>query len=383
MSIATEFRERFGAPAEVWRAPGRVNLIGEHTDYTGGFVLPIALPWETQVAAAAREDPTLRIFAEAYQETVSFSLAEMPEHRQGHWSDYILGVAHQLRARKMLPTGADLLIRSTVPVGAGLSSSAALEVAAASALLGLAGKTISNLELAKLCQDAEVGFVGTKCGIMDMFVSITAREKHATLIDCGKLEARFVPLPEDLTVLVVDTGVRHQLASGEYNQRRASCEEGLRLLQKQGLALEALGELSLPALESCEEVLGPLLYRRLHHVVSENARVAATVEALEAGKIEALQPIFAQSHASLRDDYEVSCPELDLLCEIAASHAAVLGVRMTGGGFGGSVVVLTRSPEGLGASILKAYSEASGLPGAILEVVAAAGASRLPQPIKN
>jgi galactokinase len=268
-------------------------------------------------------------------------------------------------------------------VGAGLSSSAALEVAAASALLGLAGKTISNLELAKLCQDAEVGFVGTKCGIMDMFVSITAREKHATLIDCGKLEARFVPLPEDLTVLVVDTGVRHQLASGEYNQRRASCEEGLRLLQKQGLALEALGELSLPALESCEEVLGPLLYRRLHHVVSENARVAATVEALEAGKIEALQPIFAQSHASLRDDYEVSCPELDLLCEIAASHAAVLGVRMTGGGFGGSVVVLTRSPEGLGASILKAYSEASGLPGAILEVAAAAGASRLPQPIKN
>ncbi|MDG1401109.1 MAG: galactokinase [Candidatus Binatia bacterium] len=383
MSIVAKFRERFAAPAGVWRAPGRVNLIGEHTDYTGGLVLPIALPWETQVAAAARADGTLRVFAEAYQETVEFSLSTMPEQRQGHWSDYVLGVAHQLRRRKMLSTGADLLIESTLPPGAGLSSSAALEVAVASALLSLSEETLSNLELAKLCQEAEAGFVGTACGIMDMFVSITARERHATLIDCQQLTSRFVPLPEDLTILVVDTGVRHQLASGEYNQRRASCEEGLRRLRAEGLALVALADLPLADLERHEAVLGTLLYRRLRHVVSENARVRATVAALEAGNLDALRPLFAQSQASLRDDYEVSCPELDLLCEIATNQPGVLGARLTGGGFGGSVVVLTRSPGGLGDAILKAYRESAGLPGSVLEVVASPGASRLPLTAKN
>lgn len=383
MSIEAEFQKLFAGRPEVWRAPGRVNLMGEHTDYTGGLVLPVALSWEAQVAAAAREDSILRMTSEAFRETVEFSISEMPVHRQGHWSDYVLGVAHQLRRRDLLSQGADLLIRSTVPVGAGLSSSAALEVAVASALLGLAGATLSRLDLAKLCQDAEVGFVGTQCGIMDMFVSLTARADHATLIDCTRLESRFVPLPGNLTILVIDSGVRHALASGEYNQRRASCEEGLHLLQREGVAAESLAELSGLALEKHAEVLGPLLHRRLRHVVSENARVRATAQALEAGNLETLGRLFAESQLSLRDDYEVSCSELDLLCAIAARHEAVIGARMTGGGFGGSVVVLTRSSAGLGASILKAYRDASGLRGAVLEVVAASGASRLPHSLKN
>ena len=381
--MEAKFGERFGSEPKVWRAPGRVNLIGEHTDYNGGLVLPIALPWETRVAGAVRKDPILRVFAETYGETVELPLASLPEQRRGHWSDYVVGVGRELQRRSMLPTGADLWIRSTIPVGAGLSSSAALEVSVASALLGLAGKELSGLELARLCQDAEVGFVGTECGIMDMYVSITARQGHATLIDCHRLESRFVPLPEDLTVLVVDSGVRHELASGEYNLRRASCLEGLGCLQDRGVDIEVLAELSLPVLESHADVLDPLVYRRLRHVVTENDRVVATVKALETGSLAALTSLFAQSQASLRDDYEVSCPQLDMLCDIARQHAAVLGARTTGGGFGGSVVVLTQSPEGLGASILKAYREASGMAGRVLEVVAAEGASQLPPPSKN
>jgi len=377
MSMEEEFRKRFGTLPIVWRAPGRVNLIGEHTDYNGGLVLPIALPWETRVAGAPREDGVLRVFAETYDETVEFSLFELPGGPRGHWSDYVLGVAHELQRRELLPAGADLWIQSTIPAGAGLSSSAALEVAVASTLLELAEKQLSRLDLARLCQAAEVGFVGTECGIMDMFVSLTAREKHATLIDCRRLESRFVPLPDDLTVLVVDTGVRHELASGEYNQRRASCNEGLAGLQEAGVAIEVLADLSLPVLENHAHVLSPLVFRRLRHVVTENARVVETVAALEAGRLERLASLFAQSQASLRDDYEVSCKELDLLCEIAGRQEGVLGARMTGGGFGGSVVVLTRNPEGLGESIGNAYAQAAGVRTSVLHVVAATGASRL------
>lgn len=379
MSIVERFRGRFGKQPTVWRAPGRVNLIGEHTDYNEGLVLPVAIELATEVAAAGRDDHQIVAISEAFEDPAVFNLDDLSSTPRGHWSDYLLGTVRELQAAGYALRGADLLIETSLPLGGGLSSSAALEVSVASALLGIVSLDVPALEIARLCQSAEMRFVGTQCGIMDMLVSTTASEGHATLIDCRSLETRFVPLPEDLAIVIIDSGVRHDLAAGIYNQRRAECEAATRILAADHPEIRSLRDLSVRDVEERRETLGDLLYRRARHVVSENQRVTQAVQALATGDEAAIGRIFAASHASLRHDYEVSCSELDQIVELAAAVRGIVGARMTGGGFGGSVVALARSARAPACAIeiVSAYRECSGQPGKVHLSRAVAGAGRV------
>lgn len=304
-----------------FRAPGRVNLIGEHTDYNGGFVLPMAIDRATTVRIAPRQDDALHITS--FGETVV--LEELV--RRDHWSDYIAGVAWGLRSEGAPLGGADLFVESDVPVGAGLSSSAAVEVASGLAFLALAGRELPGPELAVLCQRAENEFVGMRCGVMDQFISRCAEADHALLLDCQDLSYRQVPIKG--AVVIANSMVKHALASGEYNVRRAECEEGCR----------RLGIASLREAVSLDGLEGAVL-ARCRHVVSENARVLAAGEALTAGDLPRFGRLMHESHLSMRDDFAITCPEIDRLVELATGFPGVYGARMTGGGFGGCTVNL-------------------------------------------
>jgi len=369
----------FGAAARLFRAPGRVNLIGEHTDYNDGFVLPVAIDFQIFAAVARRADHGLRIHSLNLGETVSFALDAGAPRRRGHWSDYPLGVAATLMRAGHALTGADLLLYGEVPPGAGLSSSAALEVATALALIAVAGLELSPLETAKLCQRAENEFVGTLCGIMDPFVSRLAQAGHALLIDCRSLESRAVALPEALSLVICDSGVRHALASGEYNARRAQCEQGVRALAEANPRVRALRDATLEMLEESRSRIPPVVFARCHHVVSENQRTLEAAAALERRDLTALGRLMAASHASLRDAYEVSCRELDVLVDAAAPLEGVFGARMTGGGFGGCTVNLVRTDtvQTFRESVTQAFERATGRKPKIYGSSAAAGASEL------
>ncbi len=329
MRLAERFRQLYGQTPRLFRAPGRVNLIGEHTDYNEGFVLPVALDFSTWVAVAPRTDGHLVVRSMQFDEEVRFAVEDCS--RDGHhWSDYVRGVALSLPTRQ----AATLLIGGEVPIGAGLSSSAALQVASALALLATAGIQLLPAAVARLCQRAENEFVGMRCGIMDQFICCCAQAGHALLIDCRSLKARAVPLGESTRLIMVNSMIRHALAGGEYNRRRQQCEEGAR-----HLGVQALRDASLEDLER----LPADLKRRCHHVLTENARTTQAAEALQAGDLEQLGRLMAASHASLRDDYQVSCPELDRLVELAGQVKGCYGARMTGGGFGGCTVNLVRA----------------------------------------
>jgi galactokinase len=340
-----------------FRAPGRVNLIGEHTDYNDGLVMPAAIDFATYVDVSARADRRLAVHSENYSETVEFDLDDPEPRARGHWSDYVLGVAKMLDAN-----GADLRIRSDVPMGAGLSSSAALEVAVALALLR---SDMDRTALAKLCQRAENEFVGVRCGIMDQFSACHARAGNALMLDCRTLEHRFVPLPAGVTLVIANTMVRHSLAAGEYNRRRAECEEGSAHFGR------SLRDVTIAELEREGRGLSDLVYRRCRHVISENARVIAAAAALEGGDLLNFGELMYQSHRSLRDDFEVSCAELDTLVEIAAAVPGVVGSRMTGGGFGGCTISLVRDEH------VDAFRAAAGRVSAVYVSGAAEGASEL------
>jgi galactokinase len=345
MSQAAEIANRFetvhGGCARVFRAPGRVNLIGEHTDYNGGFVMPAAIDLATYVAVKARAEPKLVVDSENFGERREFPLADSAARAAGDWSDYVRGVAVTLERSGFRLRGANLMIRGEVPIGSGLSSSAALEVAVAQALLAISGITLSARDLARLCQRAENEFVGVSCGIMDQFTSCCGQAGHALLLDCRSLEHRMVPLPGDVRLMICDTKVRHRLNSGDYNQRRAECEEGVRLLQRRDSAIGSLRDVTLETLEHA--ALPEVILRRCRHVITENARVTRAAAALEAGDLALFGRLMRDSHQSLRDDYEVSCKELDLLVGIAKPLPGVYGSRMTGAGFGGCTVSLVQS----------------------------------------
>jgi galactokinase len=335
--VLTEaFRARFGRePARCFRAPGRINLIGEHTDYNAGWVMPAAIDLEVTAAAAARTDRTLRLHSEHFAETAEFLLDEDGlDAGVPAWSRSLRGVA-LLLDRKQRLRGADLYLRSSVPVGAGLSSSAAAEVAVGCALAGLAGIEIAPTELALLCQQASHEFAGSRCGIMDQYIACMGRRGAFADLDTRTLAVRWLPWPAEACLLALDTGVRHDHASGEYNRRRAECEEAAARL---GLA--SLRELSEERLPLAEAQLPPVLFARCRHVVRENARVQAAAAALAAGDLAVLGRLLNASHASLRDDYQVSCPELDLLADLCRRQPGVWGARMMGGGFGGCVLAL-------------------------------------------
>jgi galactokinase len=340
-TLRRAFRERHGREARLFRAPGRVNLIGEHTDYNGGFVLPMAIDRETVAAAAAREDRRVNVYSLNREESFSFDLDNPGPVRRGLWLDYVEGVARALEDRGTRLRGADLMLLSDVPSGAGLSSSAALEVSTGLALATLAGAEVDRVTLALAGQQAEHTYVGAMVGIMDQFVAALGREGHALLIDCRTLEATPVPLDTSrVCIAITDTNVKHELSASEYNVRRAECEEGVRLLGAFLPGITQLRDVSVEDFERHAEHLPEVVRRRCRHVVTEDARTLSAVAALRRDDLEEFGRLMRRSHESLRDDYEVSCPELDFLAATAWELEGVLGSRMTGGGFGGSTVTL-------------------------------------------
>src|SRR5438876_5574047 len=322
----------------IFRAPGRVNLIGEHTDYNDGFVMPAAIDFYCYSAIAGRTDRTLSVYSEQFGETVEFNLNEAVGPPRKHWSDYVRGVAATLREEGYPLKGANLVIDGQVPIGSGLSSSAAIEVATAFALTSLGGVTIPLLDVARLCQRAENTYTGTRCGIMDQFVSCFGRQDHALMLDCRLLEATYLRLPSNVRLVICNTMVRHELAAGEYNERRASCERVVEAIRKFLPNVRALRDLTLEDLEYHRSLLTDVDFRRCRHVIKENARVKDAAEALKCLDLMRMGKLMYLSHESLDRDYEVSCGELNIMVEAARKLEGVFGARMTGGGFGGCTV---------------------------------------------
>ena len=378
--LLSKFKELFGAASLGYRAPGRVNLIGEHTDYNGGFVLPAAIGFSCWVAAAAREDAKLTVHSENLNETIEVLLDGNHLHRSRKWSDYPLGVASILQKSGYRLRGANLYIRSEIPLGAGLSSSAALEVGVACALLDLSGYQFERTNVAMLCQRAENEFVGARVGIMDQFVCCNAQAAHALLLDCRSLEYRAVPFPEGVQIVVCNTMVKHEHGDGEYNARRRECEQGVQRLSTVLPGIQALRDVSSRDLENNRKLLSDTAYRRCRHVITENERVPKAAVALERGDLAMVGKLMADSHHSLRDDYEVSCPELDLMVDLATKQPGVHGARMTGGGFGGCTVNLVdrASTSEFKRHIKEKYTAATGRRPDVFVCDTSEGVERIP-----
>jgi len=342
--VIEAFRGLYGAAdgLRVFRAPGRVNLIGEHTDYSFGFVLPVALDLATFVATAPAADGKLRLHSEHRRETQEFDVSRLAELAPAHhWTDYPLGVARELARLGFAIQPANMLIRSTVPEGSGLSSSAALEVSSALAFLG--GRQVAPLELAKLCQRAEREFVGMPCGIMDQYISVFGREHSAIKIDCRSLDHQLVVLPDGVAFVAVNTMVKHALAGSAYKDRVAECAAAVSgIRQRFPFAASLRDVASQDQFESVAHLLPPVVARRARHVVTEDERVELFVTASARGDLETMGRLLVASHRSLQYDYEVSCAELDFLVDQALLIDGVYGSRMTGGGFGGCTVTMLR-----------------------------------------
>ena len=376
--LSSGFGKTYGrAPDVIWSAPGRANLIGEHTDYNDGFVLPFAIAERTYAAAARRDDDTIAVTSAAFPETVRVRLGDIAPGTVAGWAGYPFGVAWALTQASGLsaPLGADLYFDSAVPVGGGLSSSAALEMAAAGALASLWGLTLSAPEFARVGQRAENEIVGAPTGIMDQYASLLGQADAAVFLDCRTLETRNVPLrlaPAGLALVLADTGESHDHAAGGYAARRASCEKAARQL-----GVRALRDLETSDLPRIEGELDDETFRRVRHIVTEDARVKSTVAALDAGAMKTVGRYLTASHYSMRDDYEITTPALDLAVE-AALAAGALGARMTGGGFGGSTITLidARQVPSLGAAIKDAFTAAGFAPPRVSTVTPSAGAHK-------
>jgi galactokinase len=388
--LQQKFIELLGDSPRIYQAPGRVNLIGEHTDYNDGFVMPAAIGFYTAVAIAPRSDRKLVIRSENYSEQVDFEIDQLPASRAGHWSDYVVGVAKMLLRSGHQLRGANLLIDGNVPQGAGLSSSASIEVAVGYAFLDSAGpgsdqkqgsgeNKIDRTLLALLCQQAENEFVGARCGIMDQFVSSHGERGKALLLDCRSLEFRTLPLPGEVALTICNTMVKHSIAQGEYNQRRAECEAGVRALSKYLPNLRALRDVTAEDFAKYSHELPETVMRRCRHVITENARVLRAEEALIPGDLPAFGELMRESHRSLRDDFEVSCYELDLMVDLASYAEGVFGARMTGGGFGGCTIALVELDcvADFQRTIQEGYERKTGHKPEIYICSAATGASRL------
>ncbi len=383
MTEISALREAFMAhygnnPRMIVRAPGRVNLIGEHTDYNDGFVLPIAIDRATYVAARLRPDRRVQLYSTNLSASDSFDLERIERSAEHPWSDYVRGIAKGLLARDLPVLGADMLIASDVPLGSGLSSSAALEVAVGYAFQLLNGFNLLGEELALLAQGAENSFVGMQCGIMDQFMAALGRAGHALLLDCRDLSYRPIPIPPDVRIIVCDSGVRHSLVGSEYNQRRAACHEAVRLLREHLPRISALRDVSPAQLTEYGSLLPPVVLRRARHVVSEISRTLRAAEALERADLVTFGRLMNESHTSLRDDYEVSVPEIDTLVELACTLPGCYGSRITGGGFGGSTVSMVSigAVESFTESLSAAYRERVGQDTTILVCTPSEGVSR-------
>lgn len=374
--VAEKFETRFGERAKVFRAPGRVNLIGEHTDYNQGFVMPAAIDLSCWAGVSPRGDGKIVVHSENFGEDAEVALRDPAAWRRKGWASYALGVAWALREAGVALSGCNLLIAGDVPLGSGLSSSAAIEVATGLALLENAGARMEKTPLALLCQKAENEYVGARCGIMDQFIACHGRADHAVLLDCRSLEGKAIPVPKDAGLVVCNTMVKHELAANEYNKRRAECEEGVRLLQQRLKGVESLRDVSVEEFARVEASLPETIRKRCRHVVTENERAVQSGEAFARGDLQAVAKWMAASHASLRDDYEVSCRELDAMVEIANEQDGVMGARMTGGGFGGCTINLVKQErvEEFRGAVAGEYEKRTGLRPEIYVLKAADGA---------
>ncbi len=378
--VAEEFRVRFpGDSPRLFQAPGRVNLIGEHTDYNDGFVLPVAIDRQVILAARARADTQVRLWSAHFQEGSEFSLREIAPDRAAPWSNYVRGVAQVLQQEGFALRGMDAVIAGNVPIGSGLSSSAAIEVASATALCSLSLLRVAPVDLALLCQRAENEFVGMNCGIMDQFIAALGQRERALLIDCRSLDYEAVPLPSSVSVVVCDTMKRRGLVDSEYNARRQECEQGVRLLKQYLPGVRALRDVTTDELMQHSHILPPIVRRRCAHVVTENERTLKAVAALRAGRVAEFGELMDQSHASLRDDYEVSCQELDTMVQLASDALGCLGARMTGAGFGGCTVNLVhaQAAETFALQVAERYARATGRTPEVYICEASAGAGEI------
>jgi galactokinase len=356
-----------GAATRVFQAPGRVNLLGEHTDYSGGFCMPAALSFNTLIAATPRTDGVLRLHSVDFQESVEVRLDGLEAWRTGkghkHWSAYVAGVAWSLLERGIPVSGAELSLQGNVPPGSGLSSSASVEVATATALLGLAGVAMAKAEVALACQRAENAYVGAPCGIMDQFISANGVSGNALAIDTRALTAEVAPIPAELRLVVCNSMVRHSVGGGEYGQRRREVEEAAAAIAAIHPEVKQLRDASLAWLEEARGGMSDEAFRRGRHVISDSQRVVEGVAALRAGQVARFGELMNEAHVSFRDDFEASCAECDLLAKLAQALPGCLGSRLTGGGFGGCTVSLVEAGAASDfARTLKAeYQKATGV----------------------
>lgn len=371
-NIKERFAELFGEPPSLLiRAPGRVNLIGEHTDYNDGFVLPMAIDRAVWIAARPRDDHRMTLQATAFDGRTDTDLDALAYEREG-WPEYVKGVAHVLQTDGYELTGWDGVITGDVPMGAGLSSSAALELATARTFAALGDWPWDPKQMAVVGQRAENEWVGVNCGIMDQLISAAGENDHALLIDCRSLDTESVPLPAGTAVVILDTATRRGLVESAYNERREQCEVAAAYF-----GVPALRDVSLAQFQERESELDPLTRRRARHVITENARTLQAAEAMKRGDAPEMGRLMNESHVSMRDDFEISRAEMDTMVSLAQAHPAAFGARMTGGGFGGSAVALVRSDgaEAFAADIAQAYQDATGLKTEIYICRASNGAS--------
>jgi galactokinase len=356
-------QQRFGRGGQLFAAPARVNLIGEHTDYTGGLVMPMAIGFHTVAAVSPREDGQAVFYSANYEEEASFEIASLGQTPRGHWSDYPAGVLWSLGQEGIAVGGFSMTLKGDVPLGAGLSSSASVEVATAMALLDHARAELSLEKIATVCRRAENEYVGAQTGIMDQFVVAGGVEHRAMMLDCRSLGFELLPLPDEIRVVICNSMVKHEHSEGEYGDRRGEVEAGQAVLQKERKGIELLRDATLEDLEACRDKMPAASFARCKHIITENARVLKAREALLQSNMEQFGRLMVEAHASMRDDFAASCEEVDALVEIAMRQAGCFGARITGGGFGGCTVNVVRveNAEMFVAAVREEYQKAIGI----------------------
>jgi len=362
-AVLIAHQDRFRQQGKLFTAPARVNLIGEHTDYTGGFVMPMAIGFRTVAVISPREDDRIVFYSANYGEEIDLAKSDLDKGRQGHWSDYPAGVVWSLCQEGIAFGGFNMTLAGDVPLGAGLSSSASVEVATAMAILAFAGVTLPLEKVATLCRRAENEYVGAKSGIMDQFVVAGAVAHRAMMLDCRSLAFDLLPLPEDVRVVIVNSMVKHAVATGEYGNRRDEVEEGQEVLRRECPGITLLRDATLEDLEACREKMSAASFARCKHIITENSRVLAAREALLAGDMKEFGALMVEAHTSFRDDFAASCAEIDSLVEIALRQTGCIGARITGGGFGGCTVnvVSSSAAEAFVAAVRREYAQTTGI----------------------
>jgi galactokinase len=374
--LRSQHHARFGAEPHIYAAPGRVNLIGEHTDYAEGFVMPAAIDFATLAAISPRNDGKIVIYAENFGEERSFDASSLPEKGTGDWSDYPVGVMRILKGEGYTIPSLSLSLWGDVPLGSGLSSSAAVEVATATAVTALTGVTIPGPKLARLCQRAENEFVGANCGIMDQFISANGAEDNALLLDCRDLSFKLAPIPHDVALVIANTMVKHSVAGSGYTTRRAQVEEACRILATHRPEIKFLRDATVEDLEKWGHEIDPEALKRARHVITENNRTVAAAHALIANDMPTLGRLMHEAHISYSKDFEASCIEADMMVDLAQDLPGLIGARLTGGGFGGCTINLVEKDKAaaFAAALKDRYQQATGIDPEIHICRASAGA---------